>query len=128
MSKAYALGLDFGTNSARALIVDPANGREIATAVANYPSGRAGIILDRKDPNVARQDPGDWLAAMTKCTQAAIKAAVKIKGFSPNQITGIGVDATASTPLPVDEKGAPLCRQKRFAKSINALAWLWKDH
>ena len=128
MAKAYALGLDFGTNSARALIVDPANGAEIATAVANYPSGKAGIILDPKDPNVARQDPGDWLTAMTKCTQAAIKAAGKVKGFSAKQIIGIGVDATASTPLPVDEKGLPLCRQKRFARNINALAWLWKDH
>jgi len=62
MAKAYALGLDFGTNSVRALIVDPANGREVATAVANYPSGRAGIILDPKDPNLARQKPDDWLA------------------------------------------------------------------
>ncbi len=128
MAKSYALGLDFGTNSARALIVDPADGREIATAVANYPNGKAGIILDPKDPNVARQDPGDWLAAMTKCTQAAIKAASKVKGFAPDRIAGIGVDATASTPLPVDEKGVPLCRQKRFAKNLNALAWLWKDH
>ena len=128
MAKAYALGLDFGTNSARALIVDPANGREIATAVANYPSGRAGIILDPKDPNVARQKPDDWLAAMTRCTQAALKQAAKVKGFKPQQIVGIGVDATASTPLPVDEQGLPLCRQKRFAKNINALAWLWKDH
>ena len=74
MAKAYVLGLDFGTNSARALIVDPKNGQEIATAVANYPSGEAGIILDRKDPNVARQDPADWLSAMTKCTRAAIRA------------------------------------------------------
>jgi L-ribulokinase len=120
--------LDFGTNSARALVVDPVNGREIATAVANYPSGRAGIILDSKDPNVARQNPDDWLAAMTKCTQAALKQAANVKGFKPQQIVGIGVDATASTPLPVDEQGSPLCRQKRFARNASALAWLWKDH
>jgi len=128
MAKAYVLGLDFGTNSARALIVDPKNGQEIATAVANYPSGEAGIILDRKDPNVARQDPADWLSAMTRCTRAAIRKAKSARGFQPEHIVGIGVDATASTPLPVDETGVPLSRQKRFAKNINAFAWLWKDH
>jgi L-ribulokinase len=126
--KAYVLGLDFGTNSARALIVDPVNGKEIATAVANYPSGQAGIILDRRDPNVARQHPDDWLSSMVKCTKDALKKAKAVKGFKPEGIVGIGVDATASTPLPVDEQGAPLARQKRFAKNINALAWLWKDH
>jgi L-ribulokinase len=126
--KAYTLGLDFGTNSARALIVDPVNGKEIATAVAGYPGGQAGIILDRRDPNVARQHPDDWLTSMAKCTRDALKKAKAVKGFRPEGIIGIGVDATASTPLPVDENGAPLVRQKRFAKNINALAWLWKDH
>jgi len=126
--KAFALGLDFGTNSARALIVDPVNGKEIATAVAAYPSGEAGIILDRRDPNVARQHPDDWLTAMCKCTKDALKKAKAVKGFKPEGIIGIGVDATASTPLPVDANGEPLVRQKKFAKSINALAWLWKDH
>jgi len=128
MAKAYTLGLDFGTNSARALIVDPSNGKEVATAVANYPSGEAGIILDPRDPNVARQDPADWLSAMSKCTRAAIRAAKKVAGFSADKIIGIGVDATASTPLPVDAEGVPLCAHKSFKNNINALAWLWKDH
>jgi len=128
MAKAYVLGLDFGTNSARTLIVDPANGKEIATAVANYPSGDAGIILDKKDPNVARQDPADWLSCMVKCTRAAIREAKKSKGFSPDRIIGIGVDATASTPLPVNVSGVPLCNTLPFKKNINAHAWLWKDH
>jgi len=128
MAKAYVLGLDFGTNSARALIVDPANGKEIATAVANYPSGEAGVILDGKDPNLARQDPMDWLVAMTRCTRAALNKAKAVRGFSPDRIIGIGVDATASTPLPVDADGVPLSQHKRFAKNVNALAWLWKDH
>ncbi len=128
MAKAYVLGLDFGTNSARALIVDPRTGAEVATAVAGYPSGEAGIILDRKDPNVARQNPADWLAAAAKCTRAALRAAAKVKGFSPERIIGIGVDATASTPLPVDAQGVPLAQHKQFAHDLNALAWLWKDH
>lgn len=126
--RAFVLGLDFGTNSARALIVDPANGKEIATAVCNYPSGQAGIILDKKDPNLARQNPNDWLTAMTKAAQAAMKAAKKTAGFSPEGMVGIGVDATASTPLPVDAQGRPLAADKRFRKNPNALAWLWKDH
>lgn len=126
--RVFVLGLDFGTNSARVLIVDPANGREVATAVANYPSGQAGILLDKKDPNVARQDPNDWLVAMTRATKAAIRAAKKTGGFSPERIVGIGVDATASTPLPVDAHGRPLSADKRFRRNINALAWLWKDH
>jgi len=128
MAKAYVLGLDFGTNSARALIVDPRTGAEVATAVAAYPSGEAGIILDRKDPNVARQNPADWLTAAAKCTRAALRAAAKVKGFSPRQIIGIGIDATASTPLPVDAQGVPLAQHKKFARDLNALAWLWKDH
>lgn len=128
MPNAYALGLDFGTNSARALIVDPRNGKEVATAVANYTSGEAGIILDKRDPNVARQDPQDWIDAMVKCTRAALRQAKKVKSFKPEQIIGIGVDTTASTPLPVDASGVPLCRQAKFRRNINALAWLWKDH
>ena len=128
MAKVYVLGLDFGTNSARALIVDPSNGREIATAVANYPSGKAGIILDGRDPNVARQNPADWLSAMIKCTRAAIRLATKVRGFRADQIIGIGIDTTASTPLPVGAQGTPLCVHKGFKSNINAMAWLWKDH
>jgi L-ribulokinase len=129
MAKAYCLGLDFGTNTARALIVDPANGKEIATAVSPYPSGEAGIILDAKDPNVARQNPLDWLVAMAKASKAAVKAAKAAdKGFDPAKIIGIGVDATGSTPMPVDAKGNPLAEDKRFKNNLNALAWLWKDH
>jgi L-ribulokinase len=128
MTKVYVLGLDFGTNSARALIVDPTNGREIATAVANYPSGQEGILLDPNDPNLARQDPMDWLKAMTQCTRDALADAEKVRGFEPEHIVGIGIDATASTPLPVDAEGVPLSGQKGFAGDLNAMAWLWKDH
>lgn len=128
-SKAYVLGLDFGTNSARALIADPTNGKEIGTAVANYPSGEAGILLDRKDPNVARQHPNDWLEAMVKCTRGAIREAKKAQSsFDAKNIIGIGIDTTASTPLPVDKSGIPLAMNNKYAKNLNAMAWLWKDH
>ncbi|HQH53991.1 MAG TPA: ribulokinase [Candidatus Hydrogenedentes bacterium] len=124
----YTIGLDYGTNSVRALVVDVANGREVGTAVWNYAHGKEGVILSN-DPNLARQHPADYVkgaeAAIAKALAAAKKA---VKGFSPGQIIGIGVDTTGSTPLPIDENGCPLAFQKRFAKEPAAMAWLWKDH
>lgn len=125
---AFALGLDFGTNSARALIADVRNGREVATAVAEYPSGRQGVIVDRRDPRLARQNPADWAAALTRCVRAALRQAARVRGFMPQRIIGIGVDTTASTPLPVDATGTPLALHKRFRRNLHAQAWLWKDH
>ncbi len=124
----YALGLDFGTNSCRALLVDLRNGREVGTAVAKYPSGTDGVILDRKDPNVARQNPADYASAMTKCVKAALRDAGKTRGFSADKVIGIGVDTTASTPIPVDESCAPLAEKATFRNNPDAQAWLWKDH
>jgi L-ribulokinase len=125
---AYALGLDFGTNTARALIVDVRSGREIATATAAYPSGADGIILDRRDPMLARQRPADYATALTRCVRAALRRAANVRGFDRDRLVGIGVDTTASTPLPVDEHCVPLAERPRFRRNINAFAWLWKDH
>ena len=127
--KSYGLGLDFGTNSVRALIVDTANGDEISTAVVNYPSGEAGILLDPKDPDLARQNPADYVESMVKAVRQAINKARKAqKGFLAEQIIGIGIDTTGSTPLPVDKNGLPLAFHDEFKKNLNAQAWLWKDH
>jgi L-ribulokinase len=126
--KAYALGLDFGTNSVRALIADVSDGAEIATAVAGYPSGQEGILLDPKNDHLARQDPGDWLTAMEAAVKKAIRIAKAKPGFSPQQVIGIGVDTTGSTPLPLDRDGLPLAMHKEFGRNLNAMAWLWKDH
>ncbi|HEK85442.1 MAG: ribulokinase [Candidatus Saccharicenans sp.] len=127
--KSYSLGLDFGTNSVRALIVDTANGDEISTAVINYPSGEAGILLDPKDPNLARQNPADYVEAMVRVIKKALTQAKKTKkGFSPDLIIGLGVDTTGSTPLPVDKNGLPLAFHDEFKNNLNAQAWLWKDH
>jgi L-ribulokinase len=128
MSAQYAIGLDYGTNSVRALVVDTANGREVATAVWGYEHGEAGVILSR-DPNLARQHPADYIKGAEATIKKAIAEAKKaVKGFSADQIVGIGVDTTGSTPLPVDAKGQPLAFDKRFAKNPAAMAWLWKDH
>ena len=124
----YAIGLDYGTNSVRTLIVNIANGREVASAVWNYEHGTQGVILSR-DPNLARQHPADYVkGAEVTIKKALAQAKRAVRGFVPDQFIGIGVDTTGSTPLPVDRHGIPLAFDKRFAKHPAAMAWLWKDH
>jgi L-ribulokinase len=128
MSLQYTIGLDYGTNSVRALMVNVANGSEVATSVWGYEHGEAGVILSR-DPNLARQHPADYLKGAEVTIKKALADAKKhTRGFKPEQIVGIGVDTTGSTPLPVDADGQPLAFDKRFAKNPAAMAWLWKDH
>ncbi len=126
--RSYALGLDYGTNSCRALIVDLGDGREVASAVFNYPSGEHGILLDPRDPNVARQNPQDYIDGLA-VVRAAVKAArAADRRFDPAKIVGIGVDTTGSTPIPVDRRGTPLALLPEFRNDLAAHAWLWKDH
>jgi L-ribulokinase len=128
MNPRYTIGLDYGTNSVRALIVNVANGAEIAAVVWTYAHGTQGVVLSR-DPNLARQHPADYLTGAETTIKQALAAAKKsVKGFSADQVIGIGVDTTGSTPLPVDKEGQPLVFQKKFANNPAALAWLWKDH
>ena len=124
----FAIGVDYGTNSVRALIVDVANGAEVATAVYQYPSGVAGVLQDPKDPTVARQNPNDYIKGFARSVSQAVKAARRKKGFRSDCVVGIGIDSTGSTPIPVDRDGMPLAFQKRFSKHFAAQAWLWKDH
>jgi L-ribulokinase len=124
----YTLGLDYGTNSVRALIVNSANGREVAAAVWNYATGTQGVILSR-DPNLARQHPADYVTGAERTIREALAAAKRsVRGFKPEQVIGIGVDTTGSTPIPVDANGKPLALTKKFARNPAAMAWLWKDH
>ncbi len=127
--KKYALGLDFGTNSCRSLIVDLDDGSELAESVFAFPSGETGILLDEKDPNVARQNPQDYIQGIEITIKNAItKACEEHSGFDPYDIIGIGVDTTASSPIPVDSNGTPLCMLPEFRDNLNAMVWLWKDH
>ena len=128
MSAKYTIGLDYGTNSVRALIVNTANGAEVATGVWTYAPGTEGVILAR-DPNLARQHPGDYLTGAEITIKAALAAAKKsVRGFSADLVVGLGVDTTGSTPLPLDANGQPLALQKKFTNHPAAMAWLWKDH
>ena len=128
MSAHYTIGLDYGTNSVRALLVDTADGREVATAIWGYEHGHSGVVLGR-DPNLARQHPADYVKGAEITIREALATAKKtVHGFEPHQVVGIGVDTTGSTPLPVDADGEPLAFDKKFAENPAALAWLWKDH
>lgn len=125
----YVIGLDFGTNSCRSLIVDISDGRELASHVFDYPSGEAGIITNPANPNLARQNPADYLQGMEAVIPAALqKAADADPGFDPRNVIGIGVDTTGSSPMPVNRAGKPLCFQEQFRHNPAAMVWLWKDH
>ncbi len=126
---AFTIGLDYGTNSVRSLIVDTSNGNELATAVSHYETGQDGIILDPSDHNLARQNPADYLKGLKITVREAIENAKENDpAFDPKDIIGIGIDTTGSTPLPVDKDGTPLSYKEQFKDNPNAMAWLWKDH
>ncbi|MCK5676370.1 MAG: ribulokinase [Verrucomicrobia bacterium] len=122
--KTYVIGIDFGTNSVRAIVADCADGTLCGEGVFDYPHGDKGVVIDSSDANVARQHPQDYLDGLKLTVKAALAAAA----VEPSSIKGIGVDATASTPIPVDEAGMPLAFRPEFAENSAAYAWLWKDH
>ncbi|MEI6278941.1 MAG: ribulokinase [Verrucomicrobiae bacterium] len=124
----FSLGIDFGTNSVRALVVRCRDGEELGTCVAGYPSGRQGVLLDAKDHHLARQHPGDYLLGLEQSVRGALAGAERTKGFHPENIIGIGVDTTGSSPIPVDAANRALGMGAKWRKNPNAQCWLWKDH
>ena len=125
---AYTIGVDFGTNSVRAIVVDTADGRVAGTHVFDYPSGDQGVILDPKQPHLARQNPADYIEGLRVSVGMALQDADRSPGFARDRVIGIGVDTTGSTPLPVDAQARPLVLDPRWAQNVAAHAWLWKDH
>ncbi len=124
----YTIGLDFGTNSVRALVVRTADGAELGAHVFEYPSGKQGVLLDPSDHHLARQHPGDYLAGLEAAVAGALKEAMADPEFSPDKVIGIGVDTTGSSPIPVDAHNRALGMQPAFRDNLNAQCWLWKDH
>ncbi len=125
----FSLGLDFGTNSVRALIVRCGDGAEIASAVYDYPSGEQGVILDPRDAHLARQHPGDYLAGTIATVREALeKARESEPDFSPDRVIGVGIDSTGSSPLPVNARNEALGTLPKFRENPHAQCWLWKDH
>ncbi len=126
----YAIGVDFGTESGRALLVDVADGREVATFVHPYANGVIDERLPkdagglRLPPDWALQDPDDYLAVY----KHAIPAVLAQSGVSPADVIGIGIDFTACTMMPVKADGAPLCTLPEWRSNPHAWVKLWKHH
>lgn len=123
-----SFGIDHGTNSVRAFLLNCSNGTELGSCVVDYPSGhQQGVLLDRNNHHLARQNPADYLYGLEKSVRGAIEEAGK-SGFSPEMLVGIGVDTTASSQLPVDAQNRALAFDPKREKDLNAQCWLWKDH
>ena len=128
MKQTYTLGLDYGTNSVRAVVVSCADGRTVGMHVFDYPSGERGVIVDAGDPHLARQNPADYVEGLRVATAGALADASGDRGFSRDGVIGIGVDTTGSTPIPVDARCRPLAFDPKWRANPAAQAWLWKDH
>lgn len=128
MERKYVLGLDYGTESARALLVAVDNGEEVATAVEKYPDGVIDVTLPgtnkRLEPDWALQNPRDYLSVLEKI----IPKVLKDSGAKGEDVIGIGTDFTACTMLPIDKAGTPLCMKPEFAGNPHAWVKLWKHH
>ena len=120
----YVIGLDFGTGSARALLVDTSSGASVAGAEYTLET-----LLCDGDQRLARQRPQDYLNAMRSVVVDVLRqAGDSIGSFRAEQVVGIGVDSTGSTPIPVDRRNRALSELPEFSGNLNAQAWLWKDH
>lgn len=123
----YAIGLDYGTLSVRALLVNIETGEEVGVSVYEYPHGvmeKAIPTGEKLPPNWALQHPGDYMDGLIYTVSNVMKSSA----VNPKDVVGIGVDFTASTVLPVRADGCPLCLTEEFAKEPHAYVKLWKHH
>lgn len=124
LSQAYVIGVDYGTDSVRSVLVDAQNGSELASAVFYYPRWKEGRYCDAA-ANQFRQHPLDYIEGL----EDTIKSCLLQAGPAiAAHVKAIAVDTTGSTPVAVDATGAPLAMQPRFAENPNAMFVLWKDH
>jgi len=127
-NKAYTIGIDFGTESGRALLVDVATGEEVATAVHPYGDGVIDERLPGTDirlpPDFALQNPGDYIEVL----KVTIPAVLCEAGVAAEQVIGLGTDFTACTMLPIDAAGVPLCQKAAWRDNPYAWVKIWKHH
>jgi len=123
----YALGVDFGTLSARALIAEIGTGRELAAATMEYPHA----VLDRALP-CGKKLPPDWALQHPQdyidCLRRIVPEVIALSGVDKADIAGLGLDCTACTMIPVDKAGVPLCLKDEWAQEMHAWPKLWKHH
>jgi L-ribulokinase len=124
----YAIGVDFGTESGRAVLVDVTDGQEIATAVHTYADGVIDEALPGTDiqlpPDFALQNPADYIEVL----RVTIPAVLKEGGVDPADVIGVGTDFTACTMMPIDETGTPLCMKPEWQDNPYAWVKIWKHH
>ena len=120
----YLLGVDFGSDSVRCLVVDAADGSELASAVVAYPRWAERLYCDPAH-NRYRQHPLDYVESL----EASVRQALAACGRDvADAVCGISFDTTASTPALTDAKGTPLALLPEFAEEPDAMFVLWKDH
>ncbi|WP_078393614.1 ribulokinase [Shouchella patagoniensis] len=128
MKKRYTIGIDYGTESGRAVLVDLENGAEVAEHVTPYAHGVMDECLPgsgvKLEPEWALQHPRDYLDVL----EQSIPAVLDESGINASQVIGVGIDFTACTMLPIDEDGEPLCFQDRLVNRPHAWVKLWKHH
>lgn len=130
MGKKYAVGIDYGTESGRAILVDVATGEELATAVYRYSNGVMVDHLPAPDDDVALefdwalQDPADYISTI----QDTVPSLIAQTGVDPSDVVGIGIDVTACTMLPTTADGTPLSELPEFRRHPHAWVKLWKHH
>jgi L-ribulokinase len=122
--EAYVLGLDYGTDSCRAMLIDAADGSAAGVAVAAYSRWAKGLYCD-PPANQFRQHPRDYIDALEGAVKEAL---IQGGGDITGKIRGIAIDTTGSTPCAVDGEGTPLALKSEFAENPNAMFVLWKDH
>lgn len=124
MIRNYVIGVDFGTDSVRSVIVDAADGSEMASSVVDYPRWKAGKYCNPSE-NQFRQHPLDYLEGLEYTIRDALRNA---KGLNATEIIALSVDTTGSTPVAVNKEGTPLSLTDPFRENPNAMFILWKDH
>jgi L-ribulokinase len=126
-SESYVLGLDYGSDSCRAVLIDAFDGSEAGVSVMNYPRWAKGHYCNPR-LNQFRQHPQDYIDVLEGTVKGAVSQAAKSPGFSLEKIKGIAIDTTGSTPGPIDAEGTPLALKPAFAENPSAMFVLWKDH